>query len=122
MVGHQAVTGDMRAVSARVSGQQSEIELAILRGVEYLLAIIAALSHVMGHARNDEAGTSRHECEVAGGGMQSHGKCVCPVLARPVLARPVLARPVLAPFWPEHSSPVARVVKAWRRGRTPPSD
>jgi len=47
MVGHQAVTGDVGTVSAGVSGQQSKVEALIVRGVEYLLAIVAALGNVM---------------------------------------------------------------------------
>src|SRR4029077_538245 len=61
MVGHQAVTGDVGTVTASVSDQQGEVEAAIVRGVEYLLAIIAALSHVMRQAGNDDASTAGHE-------------------------------------------------------------
>jgi hypothetical protein len=82
MVGHQAVTGDLCAVTVSVSGQQSQVETAILCGVKYLLAIVAALGDVMGDAWSDHARTSRHETEVVGGGMESHGKCVCPLFVQ----------------------------------------
>ena len=66
MIGHQAITGDLGAVSAGVPRQQIQVKPAIIHGVEYLLAIIAALRDVMSHARNDDASTPRHELKYAG--------------------------------------------------------
>jgi len=53
--------------TAPLSGQQIQVEAAILNGVEYLLAIIAALRHVMRDAGNDDASTSRHNLKSLAG-------------------------------------------------------
>jgi hypothetical protein len=72
----------LRAVAASVSGQQIQVETATVSGVEYLLAMIAALRNVMSQAGKDDAATSGHKSEVGGRGLQSHGKCVCPLFPK----------------------------------------
>jgi len=81
MVGHQAVTRDLRAMPASLSHQQIQVEAAMIQGVEYGLAIVTALRHMVGDSRNNDTSPSRHKGEVAGGGESSRRKCVCPLYA-----------------------------------------
>ena len=90
MVGHQAVTNDLRAVPASVSGQQIQVEAVITKRVEYPLAIVAALRQVMRYVRNDDARTSGHESEVGDGGVHSLKMRLSPFACRPFCRRPNL--------------------------------
>lgn len=68
MVGHETVAEDSRAVLRGVPGQQIPIEPAVIIGVEYLLAVVAALRDVMRNTRNDDTRTPWHKSGVAADG------------------------------------------------------
>jgi hypothetical protein len=56
-----------------------KIEATIVVGEEDRLTVIAALRHMMGYTRDDDARATGHKLGVGGGGLGSQGKCVCPL-------------------------------------------
>jgi hypothetical protein len=52
MVGHQAVTQDLKAILESMLSQQGEVKLAILIREEDILTVVTALGDVMGEAGN----------------------------------------------------------------------
>ena len=60
MVGHEAIRENMHLVFLGVVLQPSQIGVAIVIGKEHLLATIAPLGDVMGHAGADGSGETGH--------------------------------------------------------------
>ena len=67
MIGHQAVAQDAAGVLLRAFGEQREINLIILLGVEDFLAVVAPLGDVVRCADRHHARGSRHETSFSTG-------------------------------------------------------
>ena len=61
VIGQQAVAEQGDAVEGAFAAQGSEVEAAVVVGAEDLLAVVAALGHVVGNAGSDEARFSCHD-------------------------------------------------------------
>lgn len=60
MIGHKAVSPNRKARLVRLFGQQIAIDFLVARFEENGFATVAALGHVVGEARDDDAGEARH--------------------------------------------------------------
>ena len=61
VVGHQTPSQDAKFIAEAAFAQKLKIMEAVLVGEEDVLAVIAALSYMMGHVGQDKAGSPRHE-------------------------------------------------------------
>jgi hypothetical protein len=78
VIGHEAIADDAYAGTRGVVAQEVQVEAAIVVGEEDWLAVVAALSNVMGNSREDGAGTAGHNSRVLVGWKDSHKNASVP--------------------------------------------